>query len=112
VQSDTGPPDKYFLPPKGWSRHLSKYVYKDPKLQFGPIKGATLDIGKGAVSISGKGAQLTRSLATMPAAVGVTLVDGLDQFCATFGEHIRTTPLKKFSATFVPPPDSCPEIQL
>jgi hypothetical protein len=111
VHSQDGQTDKYFLPAAAWSLHLSKYMYKDPKLKFGPIKGVTVDIAHSTVTLTGKGAQLTRSLATMPTSVDVVLLDEQDAFCTTFNSHIRTTPLKKFSATFAAPPDSCPAIQ-
>ena len=68
--------DRYSLPASGWSVRGTKYMYKDSRLVNGPIKAAKIDLLTGSVTINGKGAKLTHSLAVMPDSMDVVLLTG------------------------------------
>jgi hypothetical protein len=102
--------DKYVLPASGWQVRGTKYMYKDAKLVNGPIKGVKIDLRTGSLKITGKGAQLTHSLAVMPDSVDLVLLAGGDEYCASFGGIMHNTPLKKFLASVAPAPSTCPTL--
>ncbi|HTL85508.1 MAG TPA: hypothetical protein VL856_10010 [Acidimicrobiia bacterium] len=104
--------DTYSLPKGGWSKHSTKYVYKDKDRAAGPFLTASIDPVRGMVTLKAKGDQLTHSLATMPDTVDVVMIVNGYELCSHLGEPgagIKvTSPTKKFLAKAAPAPGSCP----
>jgi uncharacterized repeat protein (TIGR01451 family) len=102
--------DTYTLAHNLWSRAGTTYIYKNRSLTA-PVRIAKFSVATGAISVSGKGAGLTRSLANMPDTVDVIISLKGYRVCAFFGGAIFRNAPTKFTAKNAPPPDSCPLIQ-
>jgi len=109
--------DTYELPASNWTAVLKKgvvagYKYADSKRLLGPISVA--QITPGGLKITGKGADLSHTLATDPTDVSVVLSSGDTALCAGTGAASKKTYKagKVFKGAKNLAPAACPDAPL